>query len=146
MRMFMRALPIKRGLLVLGLALGLLGLVTAACSKDVSELPVQLIDIESSGQSGMGRLTTKGAQTEVSIRVNAGPGAADPQPVHIHYGTCGPGLGEVHFALMDVTGGESVTLVDVDLAVLSDGNHAINLHKSYPEIRIYTSCGDIPAR
>ena len=114
-----------------------------ACGQEATEATVQLIEQESSGQSGTATLTAKGDQTEVALNVGAGPTDNDPQPVHIHFGTCGPNLGSVHYPLNDVVAGESVTLVDDTLARLTDGNHNINLHKSYPDIRIYTSCGDI---
>jgi len=37
------------------------------------------------------------------------------------------------------------TVVDLDITTLTDGSHNINLHKSYPDIRVYTACGEISA-
>jgi hypothetical protein len=45
-----------------------------------------------------------------------------------------------------VAAGKSLSVIDASMASIRDGNHAINLHKSYPEIRAYTACGNIPAR
>jgi len=66
--------------------------------------------------------------------------------VHIHFGTCGPNLGRVRFSLSDVVKGQSTTLVPEPLNVFTDGNHAINLHKSYAEMSIYNACGNIPVQ
>ncbi len=123
----------------------IIGLVLA-CGQEQSEMTIQLIEQENSGQTGSATLTAKGAQTEVVIKVVPGPPAGDPQPLHIHFGACGPSLGNRHYNLSDVVAGVSVTLIDASLASLTQDNLAVNLHKSYPEIDIYTSCGDIPAR
>jgi hypothetical protein len=37
----------------------------------------------------------------------------------------------------------SVTMVDVPLDQIADGQHAINVHKSAEEIDVYIACGDI---
>ena len=37
----------------------------------------------------------------------------------------------------------SVTVVDVPLDQIADGQHAINVHKSAEEIDVYIACGDI---
>ena len=117
-----------------------------ACQSKLDELTIELIEQEDSGQMGTATLTARADQTEVVIDVSAGPPADDPQPIHIHFGTCGPNLGSVHYPLNDVSAGKSTTLIDDSLASLADGNHNINLHKSHPDIRIYTSCGNIPRR
>ena len=116
-----------------------------ACEKEPSEITIQLLEQESSGQSGTATLTAKDAKTQVVLQVLSGPPEDDPQPVHIHFGSCGPNLGQVDSPLADLVAGKSTTLVDVSLSTLTDGNHNINLHKSKPEVRIYTSCGDIPS-
>jgi len=118
----------------------------AACGSGVDEVTVQLDPEEGFDQSGTATLVSKGIRTEVTINVSPGPAANDPQPIHIHFGKCGPNLGEVDNSLSDVVQGRSVTVVDASISQLSDGNHTFNLHKSYPEIRLYSSCGDIPQR
>ena len=117
-----------------------------ACGQEQSEMTIQLIGQENSGQTGSATLTAKGAQTEVVIKVPPGPPAGDPQPLHIHFGECGPNLGNRHYNLSDVVVGVSITLIDTSLVSLTQDNNAINLHMSYPEFDIYTSCGNIPGR
>ncbi len=123
----------------------LIGLVMA-CGQEQTEIKIPLIEQEKSGQTGSATLTAKGAQVEVVIKVAPGPPASDPQPLHIHFGTCGPNLGNRHYNLSDVVAGVSVTLIDASLANVIESSNAINLHKSYPEFDIYTSCGNIPVR
>jgi hypothetical protein len=62
---------------------------------------------------------------------------------HIHLGQCGDTLGGVDHGLTKTNGGATTTVVKASLAILQDGNHAINLHeKGNPGN--YTSCGNIP--
>ena len=79
-------------------------------------------------------------------------------PAHIHSGTCAD-LGDVVLPLTDVTpiGDEaertgattaipvqnSLTVVDMPLQEIIDGEYAINVHKSADEIDTYIACGDI---
>ena len=132
--------------LLAGLLATVFVMAAIACQSELDELTIDLIEQEDSGQMGTATLTAKAAQTEVVIDVSAGPPGDDPQPIHIHFGTCGANLGGVQYPLNDVSAGKSTTLIDDSLASFTDGNHNINLHKSHPDIRIYTSCGNIPAR
>ncbi len=118
----------------------------SACDSEVKDLTIDLEAQQDSTQSGTALLTAKGESTEVVLQTNPGPGAGDPQPVHIHFGSCGPNLGKLKAPLTDIVGGRSTTLVDVSLSSLLEGDFAINLHKSYPEIRVYTSCGNLTKR
>jgi hypothetical protein len=129
--------------LLLASGLGLLWPLSLACGGQEQRVEILLAEQDQSAQSGTTTLTPKGDQTEVVLNVNIGPLASDPQPVHIHFGTCGANLGSVAFPLNDVIAGKSTTLVDIEMESIRDGNHAINLHKSYPELRIYTACGNI---
>lgn len=130
------------GLLLMGYLL--LILLASACGGGEGELVIQLVDIDSSGQSGTATLTPMDDQTEIVIEVNPGPPGNDPQPLHVHFGTCGPRLGAVSHVLKDLSAGVSTTTLDVTLASLRNGNHAVNLHLSVAEIRTYTACGNIP--
>ncbi|CAA9551900.1 MAG: hypothetical protein AVDCRST_MAG73-2948 [uncultured Thermomicrobiales bacterium] len=107
------------------------------------------------------------------LAVGGGIGATmahegDAHPVHIHTGTCDE-LGEVVVPLGDI-GAEglvdgtpmaadeamgpetavapdsSVTTVDLPLADIIAGGHAINAHESAEEIQNYIACGDIGGR
>lgn len=107
---------------------------------------VELASQGESTQSGTATLTAMGDRTEVVVKVSPGPVEDDPQPLHIHFGTCGANLGNLRHALSNVVAGESVTLVDEKLSLLRDGNSAINLHKSTSEFAVYKSCGGIPRK
>ena len=107
---------------------------------------------------GPGALPTQAQDEEV-----------EPHPAHIHDGSCAT-LGGIAFPLNDVAyssmamGGTptadmamgetvgsssavpletSVTVVDVPLEQITDGQHAINVHLSAEEIDTYIACGDI---
>lgn len=88
---------------------------------------------------------------------DATPGAGmAPHPGHIHAGTCAE-LGEIVFPLSpaapvagEATGPEtalpvavSETTVDVALADIIAGGHAINFHESMENIANYIACGDV---
>jgi hypothetical protein len=120
-------------------------LAALACGSDPADVTVQLAEFEDSGQSGTATLIPMKAQTQIVLKIEPGPPEDDPQPVHVHFGNCGINLGEVRFLLNDVVAGKSTTIVDASVTTLSDGSHNINLHKSHPEIRIYTACGEIPS-
>ena len=80
--------------------------------------------------------------TRVVIRYN--DGSQVPQPAHIHEGSC-ENLGGVKYALSDVVGGVSETLVPVLLSELQAGLPlAVNVHKSAEEVDVYLACGDLP--
>lgn len=93
-------------------------------------------------QSGTVTLTSRGAKTDVSITVKAGP-AGTVQPAHIHEGTC-PAPGAVKYPLTNVVDGKSITSLDVALADLLKGGFAVNVHKSAAESALYVACGNIP--
>ena len=106
-------------------------------------LIVPLTALNDSGQNGIARLTSNGAQTEIVIEIDAG--AADiAQPIHVHAGSC-DSLGGVDYALTSVVNGFSSTLIDISLPALREGLSAINLHKSGAEAGTYVACGSIPA-
>lgn len=96
-----------------------------------------------SSQSGVATLWMMGEdQTAVVISAAPSPEAVS-QPVHIHSGSCVE-LGGVEVGLNNVVDGMSVTHVDRPLSDFLTGGFAINMHKSVPEISVYTTCGDIP--
>ncbi len=82
--------------------------------------------------------------------------AGDSHPAHIHAGTCAE-LGDVVVPLtnLEEVAGEAVgpesafaidtstTYVDLPLADIIAGGHAINVHLSDEEIGTYIACGDI---
>ena len=115
-----------------------------ACGREETEVVIALAAEDGSGQGGTATLTRQKAQTQVFIKVNPAPQGDDPQPVHIHFGSCGANLGAVDVSLNDIVAGESVTLANASLSSLRSGSRVINVHRSYDEISIYTACGGIP--
>ena len=122
---------------------------------EVGSLTGLINELNESGQSGRYTMTASGDQTLVLIEVNpALDSDNEPQPIHIHFGQCGEGLGP-HAFVRDITrlpgglatgveGGRLEAIQDVDLAYLVDGNHSVNMHMSYPNMSRYVACGDIP--
>jgi hypothetical protein len=94
------------------------------------------------------------AQDAATPVAGGGASAIAPRPAHIHTGSCGA-LGEVVFPLVDVPTvavqaipsltavGQSITTVDVALADILAGEHAVNVHASAEAIEDYIACGEI---
>jgi hypothetical protein len=141
-----------RKTLLIGLVLlSALTLALAACGGDDEEeeaagggegaVTVTLAEQNGSGQSGTATLTPVGeSQTTVVIELSNPP--ADPQPAHVHSGTCAE-LGDVVYPLTNVEGGASETTLDVALTELQSGGLAINAHESEANIQNYIACGEI---
>ncbi len=110
----------------------------AAADETVS---VTLAEQNASGQSGTATLTPTGeGQLVVTVELSNPP--ENPQPIHIHMGTCEE-LGEVVYPLSNVEGGSSETTVDASLTELQGGGFAINAHESEENIQNYVACGPI---
>ena len=110
-----------------------------------ASLTMGLFELNSSGQNGSATLTEMGDDLQVDLSLN--PGALNTKLAHIHSGQCGATLGGVDYGLTSFVGGsgESTKLVEgVTLAMVQDGNHAINLHWAESG-GTYTACGNIPA-
>jgi hypothetical protein len=132
---------------VCALAAGLLSLALSGCGGDDGEegaggeVTVELAEQNGSGQSGTATLAATGdGQTLVTLELS-NPGA-DPQPVHVHSGSCAE-LGEVAYPLTNLDGGASETTLDVAIDELQGGGFAINAHESEENIQNYVACGDI---
>ncbi|MEZ5102024.1 MAG: hypothetical protein R3C15_19925 [Thermoleophilia bacterium] len=129
-------------------------------------LTVQLEEQDDSGESGTATLTDLGnGKTRVALILTGGAGT-DPQPAHIHTGTCDD-VRDVVYPLEDVTSGAgasgsdtgtstdaaasgspvggatSETEVDATLAELTGGEYVINVHRSAAEAETYVACGVI---
>jgi len=80
----------------------------------------------------------------VFVKIAPGP-AGVRQPIHIHEGTCA-NLGPVAFALRDVDGGVSHTILrGATLSDFQTGNYAIAVQQSQDKPDVYVACADIPA-
>lgn len=94
-------------------------------------------------QTGMARFMEIAEGIEVVVEV-LGYETTEPQPAHIHMGTC-PGVGEVKYPLENLVGGTSTTvLTGVTLEQLrSELPLTLNVHKSASEASVYTACGEL---
>jgi hypothetical protein len=100
-----------------------------------------------SPQNGSGERATatllQGADS-VIVRVRTSGQGADPQPIHIHKGTCATLDPKPAFPLTTLQNGISETHVKgITLAQLESGAYAINVHKSVKEVATYVACGDL---
>ena len=107
-------------------------------------ITLNLAALSNSGQSGTAMLTEMGTMTQVVLTLSAG--ALQTDLVHIHSGQCGATLGGVDYGLNSFVGGSggSTTMVDATLAMIQDGDHAINSHE-VGNAGNYTSCVNVPA-
>lgn len=96
-----------------------------------------------SGQSGMATVTDLGNGKVNVVLDITGPGSQDPQPAHIHLGTCANLDPSPAFPLSSVVDGKSVTEIEANFADFATTQYAINVHKSAAEASVYVSCGDI---
>jgi LPXTG-motif cell wall-anchored protein len=94
-----------------------------------------------SGESGTATLSESNGQLKVTINLANGP--AEPQPAHIHQGTCANLNPAPAYPLTNVVNGTSDTTLSLTMATLQGGQYAINVHKSSTEVATYVSCGDI---
>ena len=104
-------------------------------------LTVTLNELNGSGESGTATLSESNGQLKVSINLANAP--ADPQPAHIHQGTCANLNPAPAYPLTNVVNGTSETTLPLTMATLQGGQFAINVHKSATEVSVYVACGDI---
>jgi hypothetical protein len=138
---------IRKGTCVIA---GLVLLLAAGCgsgsnSGGSGEMTVNLVEQNGSSESGTARLTAAGDKTKVvlDVRNPSATMASEPQPAHIHKGSCAKLDPTPAYALADVMDGKSTSTVDVKLDVLRHGAFAINVHKSAAQIQTYVACGEI---
>lgn len=96
------------------------------------------------GQSGVATLT-ENADGKVMVELMMTGGTfPQPQPAHIHVGSC-PTPGGVKYPLTSVIDGKSSTTLAVSMDELKNSEEmlAINVHKSAAESGVYTACGDL---
>ena len=105
-------------------------------------LTVQLNEQNTSGESGTATFTINDdGTTHVVLQVTGG--GTEPQPAHIHEGTCDDLNPQPAFPLQDVVNGTSETDVDISLDDLTLSSYAVNVHESAEEADVYVACGDI---
>jgi hypothetical protein len=139
----------KLALLALGALLPLTAVAVAIADEPSSSMSaaagvtVPITAQNKSGQTGTATLTQDGDDVVVTIAMK-GTGS-DPEPAHIHPGTCAKLNPAPKYPLSNIVDGKSTTKVaGVKLADLQTGGFAINVHKSTSDIGTYVACGDIP--
>ncbi len=136
-----------RKVAILALALVMLALSGAAAGAQGTTGGSQNVGLvtmnpqNNSGESGSATLSEVNGKLVVSISLQNG--TAEPQPAHIHKGTCANLDPVPTYPLNSVVNGKSETTIDVSLATLMSGQYAINVHKSATEVTTYVSCGDL---
>src|ERR1700677_672335 len=117
-------------------------LLSAPAFAVAAPVVVHLSPQNGSGETATATLTQVGANTVVNVTTKGGP--ANPQPIHIHKGTCAKLNPVPFYPLTTVQGGKSLTtLKGVSLMSLQNGNFAINIHHSTSDIPTYYACGNI---
>ncbi|MBV8491827.1 MAG: hypothetical protein JO199_14970 [Candidatus Eremiobacteraeota bacterium] len=100
--------------------------------------------LNGSGEDGTATITQEGDGIKVVVSLKGAP--AEPQPTHIHIGTCGAIKAAPEYALVSLENGSSTSTVKgVTIDQLLAGHYAINVHKSVDDLGTYVSCGDIKA-
>jgi hypothetical protein len=129
--------------LVLSLA-GAAALAVPAVAFAATPLQDHLSAQNNSGETGTATLLQSGANVIVRLRLSGAP--VEPQPAHIHKGTCDKLDPKPAYPLSNVVNGVSETVVkDVSLSDFTSGKYAINVHKSLKDIPTYVACGNITA-
>jgi hypothetical protein len=105
-------------------------------------LSVQLGEQNDSGQSGTATFTIND-DGNVHVSIDLSGGGSEPQPAHIHEGTCADLNPEPAFPLENVVNGSSETDLSVSLDDLALEPYAVNVHQSEAEADVYVACGDL---
>jgi hypothetical protein len=142
-------IPALAGLLILGSSAYALAQSPAPAMPAMSgmsatdKVTVKLSPQNKSGETATAVLTQVGPDVTVAVTTMGGP--ADPQPIHIHEGTCAKLNPAPKYPLTTVQDAKSMTtLKGITLASLETGDFAINIHHSTTDIPTYYACGDIP--
>jgi hypothetical protein len=117
-------------------------LLTACGGGDEDGLELQLAEQNGSGQSGSATLTPAGdGGTTIVVELASPP--AEPQPAHVHDGTC-DAIGDVVAPLESLVAGDSETTVSLPLEELRRGDLIVHAHKSEAELDVSVACAPIP--
>lgn len=114
-------------------------------TENKKRMTIILSPVQGSGlaQAGVATLEEDNSQVKVNITLGSIPGITNPQPAHIHSGSC-PGVGGIVYPLNDVVDGKSETIIPGTIETVKNQMPlAINIHKSAQELNVYTACGEI---
>jgi Cu/Zn superoxide dismutase len=101
---------------------------------------VKLVAQNGSGETGTATFTPVGNKTQVVLELTGAP--ADPQPAHIHEGSCANLNPAPKIPLENVANGKSTTVLDMPIKQVMAGG-AVNVHKSAQDVKTYVACGDL---
>jgi len=108
----------------------------------MKDMTVTMKEQNASGQNGTA--TIKVSSTGWVLTIDISGGTTEPQPAHIHKGTCANLDPAPAVALTSVVNGKSETTISTsDFTMAAGQAYAINVHKSAAEASVYVSCGDI---
>jgi hypothetical protein len=132
-------------LALLVLAAGCGGYGSSGSKSKSNEVTVTLDAQNRSGEAGTATLTKVGDKTKVVIDLQSKSATpiSQPQPAHIHKGSCAKLNPTPEYPLTSVESGKSTTTVDEKLDELQKEDYAINVHKSAADLKTYVACGDI---
>ena len=121
--------------------------VLAGCGGDDGDelggtVSMPLVAQNNSGEDGEATLSEVDSETTRVVLEVENP-SVEPQPAHIHRGSCENLDPEPAHGLENVVDGKSTTEVNVALEDLVDKGFAVNVHKSADEAQVYVACGDI---
>jgi predicted small secreted protein len=105
-------------------------------------IEIELKEQNASGITGLAVLAPRGELTNVVIEMIQSFDI-DPQPAHIHKGTCADLDPEPAYALPTLFDGIGGGDVSISLEELRTGGYAVNVHKSVGEPDTYVACGEI---
>jgi len=139
----------KKVALLVVAALALMAFGTAGVSfaqQSAREVVLNMMEQNESGQSGTVTFMEMEEGTAVVIELDNSPADVE-QPAHFHAGSCADLDPEPLAPLQDVVNGVSENLIgatiDEVFEISAQAGLAINVHKSYDEVEVYVSCGDI---
>lgn len=132
---------IKRPFVSLLVALACTSTIAVAATPMSYTYPIKAQN--GSGEAGAVTLTEAGDKTTVVVTLTGAP--ADPQPAHIHPGTCADLNPAPKYPLSNVVAGKSTTTVPATLASLTSATTpmSVNVHKSTSDLKDYVACGQI---
>jgi hypothetical protein len=114
-----------------------------APAMSMDKVTVHIFPQNHSGETALATLTQVGP--DIMVVVNTKNAPDDPQPIHIHQGTCDKLNPKPTYPLTTLQNDTSTTTIkNLTLAALENGDFAINIHHSTSDVPTYYACGDIP--
>ncbi len=114
---------------------------TVTPEPDAPRITIDFTELNDSGVTGTATLYENSEQTIVELDLDD---TGENHPAHIHEGTCDDLQPESSYNLENVgEDGTGISLVDVPLSELIDGDYAIDLHLSPNELGTLIVCADI---